>query len=128
MRLRGRAIGHRLDASALPVPQNDEAGNLEHSDAEFQRRAGSVMAWVWAISWHERRDIAHHEQLTRHGAEDRLRIDARIRAGDDHRLRALPPIRQRFIARALARPDVGAEAAITFDQRVHVSVPRERAV
>ena len=90
MRLRRRAVGHRLDPAALPVPEHDEAGDLQHLDAEFERRARAMMAGVGAVARHQRRDVAHDEQFARNGAEHRLRIDARIRAGDDHRLRLCP--------------------------------------
>ena len=115
LRLRRRSIGHRLHAPALPVPQHHQPRNLEHLDAEFERRARSVMARIGAIGRDERRDIAHDEQFARHRSEDRLRVDARIRTGDDHRLRALPPMGQRFVARPLGRPDLGAKSAIAFD-------------
>ena len=119
LRLRRRPIGHRLHAAALPVPHHHEARNLEHPDAEFERRARAVMTGVGAVARHQRRDIAHHEQFARHGGKHRLRIDARIRTRDHHRLRALSPMGQRLIARPLGRPDVGAEAAIAFDQWIH---------
>ena len=77
-----------------------------------------MMARVGAIARHERRDVAHDEQFARHGAEYGLRIDARIRTRDDQRLRALPPVRQRLVARPLGWPDIGAETAVAFDQRV----------
>ena len=35
LRLRRRAIGHRLDPAALPVPEHDQARDLEHFHAEF---------------------------------------------------------------------------------------------
>ena len=101
------------------MSEHDDAGDLQDLDAEFQRRARAVMARVGTIERHERGDVAHDEQFARHGAEYRLRIDARIRAGDDHRLRALPPMRERLVARPLARPNFGAKAAIAVDERVH---------
>ena len=101
------------------MPEHDQARDLEHLDAEFERGAGAVMTRVGSIARHQRRDIADHEQFARHGAEHRLRVDARIRAGDDHRLRTLAPVSQGLVARPLGRPDVGAKAAIAFDERVH---------
>ena len=127
LRLRRRAINHRLHAAALPVPHHHKARNLEHSHAEFERRARSVMGGIGAIGGNERRDVADDEQFARHGAEYGLGIDARIRAGDDDRLRALPPMGQRLIARPLGRPDLGAKAVIAFDQRVHKPASQQTA-
>ena len=76
-----------------------------------------MIAGVGLKGRHQRGDVAHDEELARHGAEHGLRIDARVRAGDDHRLGALPPMRQRLVTRSLGRPYVGAKAAIAFDQR-----------
>ena len=46
-------------------------------------------------------------------------VDAGIRAGDDQRLRLLPPAGQRLVARPLLGPGLGPEAAIAVQQRVH---------
>ena len=81
-RLRRGPIGHRLDAAALAVAEHDELGDLQHLHPEFERRAGPVIAGVRLIGRHEGRDVAHDEELARNRGKHRLRVDARIRAGD----------------------------------------------
>ena len=52
--------------------------NVEHG--EFERRADAVVLAVGLVGRHEVRDVAHGEQLARHGAEHRLGLDAALPA------------------------------------------------
>ena len=117
--LRRRSKNHRLDASALPVPEDDQTRNFQHPDPEFESSASAVVGGVRIVRRDERRDVADYEQFPGDRAEDHLGIDARIRARDDQRLRALSPMGERLVARPLGRPHVGAKSAVAIDQRVH---------
>jgi hypothetical protein len=49
-----------------------------------------VIAASGLVGRHEVGDVADHEQLARHGREDRFGIDAAVAAGNDHDFGILP--------------------------------------
>ena len=61
---------------------------VEHG--ELDRRADAVELAARLVGRHQVGDVADDEQLARHGAEDRFRVDAAVAAGDDHRFGRLP--------------------------------------
>jgi hypothetical protein len=70
--------------------------------------------------------IADHEQFTGACAEYSLWVNARVRAGDHQRFRALPLFSKSFVARTLGGPDVGAKSTVTSNETIHYFPPGAR--
>src|SRR3546814_10340428 len=79
-------------AAAATVPHDHDFGDFQHLDGEFKRcrdavASGSCFEWR-----HQRRNVAHYENLTRIGVEDERGIDSAIRTGDDQNAGTLSEI------------------------------------
>ena len=83
---------------------------------EFDRRADAVIFAAGLEGRHEVGDVAHDEQFTRHGAEDRLGIDAAVGARDDHRLGVLPVGRELFVMVSIRNEVAVLETAVAVRQ------------
>ena len=107
----------RRATAAEAVAHHQDFVDLELADRELQRRRDAVKAVARLIGRGEAGDVAHDEDLAGPGIENLRRIDAAVRARQDHDPRALA-LGELRPALALARPVVLAEAAIAVDQLV----------
>ncbi|MOA44716.1 hypothetical protein D3C78_1670350 [compost metagenome] len=103
--------------------------DLQHVDAELQRRRDAVQLAVGLIGRDQVGDVAHDEQLARRGVEDQGGIGAAVGAGHDQGVRLLPVRGQGLVLGAFGRPPVLAEAVIALEQFIgHERLPRPAAV
>ena len=86
----GALVEGGFDAAAAGMAHDDEVLDAQVEHGELDGRADAVELAARLVGRHQVGDVADDEQLARHGAEDRFRIDAAVAAGDDHRLGALP--------------------------------------
>ena len=113
------AMQQGVDTAAHAVAEHDQLGDLEDPHGELQRGRGAVVGRVLFEGRHQVGDVADHEQLARPRAQDHLRIDAAVGAGDDHGLGGLALVGLGFETLPLFQPLAGAKAAIAFEQLVH---------
>jgi len=86
------------------VAQHHDVADPERHHAELEGGAGAVLEGVVRlVARHEVGDVAHDQELAWRRVEDDLRRDPGIDAADHHDLRPLPSLRQKLVARALAR-------------------------
>ena len=105
----------RVYAAARPVPQHDDLRHLQLRHRKLQRRRHAVPPAAQLERRHQVGDVAHHEDLARHGIEDLRRIDSAVGAGDHHYPRALA-LAQFLPSVAVAAIFAGAEALIAVEQ------------
>src|SRR3546814_8858864 len=94
-------------------------GDFQHLDGEFKRcrdavASGSCFEWR-----HQRRNVAHYENLTRIGVEDERGLDSAIRTGDDQNdgTLSVPP----FVpALALLCPPMFPQTAVSRQHVVEI--------
>jgi hypothetical protein len=80
-------VDEGADAAALGVAEHHDMLHAQHIDGVFERGRNAVGALIGLVDRHQIGDVAHHEQFTGAGIEDRFRRDAGIAATDHHYLR-----------------------------------------
>jgi hypothetical protein len=120
MRIRlcgGVLIPCRFDAAASGVTDDDQMLEIEIQDSELDRRTDAVKVPAGFVGRNEVRDVAQYEELTGHRTEDRLGIDAAVRAGNDHRVRILTVRSQLFVMHGVGHEVPVLEALVTVGKR-----------
>ena len=107
----GALVEGGFDAAAARVAHDDQVLDAQIEHGELDGRADAVELAAGLVGRHQVGDVAHDEQLARHGAEDRFRIDAAVAARDDHRLGVLPVGSQLLVLLGLRQEVPVMEAA-----------------
>jgi hypothetical protein len=94
------------------MSHNHEVAHAQVEHAELDSGANAVEVAAGLVGRNQVGDVADDEQLSRHGAENRLRVDAAVRAGDHHDLRILTEGRQLFVVVGVRDEVTVTEAAV----------------
>ena len=103
--------------AAAGVAADDDVRHLELDDGELDR--GRDAAHEAVVLRHDVAGVAEHEQLAGLGLHQEKRIDPRVAAGDDHRVRRLAG-GELGEALAVLRVHVALKGANAGDDVVHV--------
>ena len=74
----GALVEGGFDAAAARVAHDDKVLDAQVEHGELDGRADAVELAAGLVGRHQIGDVAHDEQLARHGAEDRFRVDAAV--------------------------------------------------
>jgi len=84
----------RRHRAALRMAADDDVAHAQRLDGELDRGGGGIGAARRARGRNDVADVFHDEQITRLALRDEFRQHARIRAGDEQRVRILSLLRQ----------------------------------
>ena len=89
------------------MTHHDQVLDTQVQHRELDGGTDAVELAAGLVGRNQVRNVARNEQLAWHGAEDRLRVDAAVGAGDDHGVGRLPVGRE-----FLVLLDIGKEVAL----------------
>src|SRR5260221_2229927 len=98
---------------------HDDVGDAQGLHGEFNRGGGGIGAAGHAGGRDDVADVFDHEQVARLALRDEFRQHARIRAGDEQRVRVLPFLRQLAEKLPVIAELVVLETMNAFDEPFH---------